>query len=101
MFWRSRAFINIDSTIPTKLVGHCRRDRCADPLSIEANRSEELRRIAVVDETVGQAQQQDPPLNLEAGKGFAHRAARASHHLMLFHGDDQMMAVGKLPHELD
>src|ERR671939_1931785 len=100
MFCRSRAFINTDFTIPTKLVGHRLFDRCTDAFGIEADGGEELRRVAVVDEPVGQAQQQHAPFNLEGSKGFAYRAAGAAHHLVFFDGDDQTMALGELPHQL-
>src|SRR4051812_36727851 len=101
MFWRSRAFINTDFTIPSNLLGHCLCDGCADAFGVQADGSEQLRRIAVVDETVGQPQQQHAFFDAERSKGFAHCAARASHDLVLFHGDDQMMALGERSHELD
>src|SRR3954447_11345810 len=88
MFWRSRAFINTDFTIPTNLVGHCLLDCCADAFRIQSDRSEQPGRVAVVDEAVGQAQQQHPLFDLEGGKGFAYGAARSAHHLVFFHSND-------------
>ena len=54
--------------------------------------------IAVLDEAVGQAEEQH--VDLAPGEGFENRAARAAHDLVLLDRDDQLVRAGQLAHEV-
>src|SRR5437016_5775482 len=100
MLCRSRAFMGLFYH-PTKLLGHCRAYRVPDAGRIQPHRGEQLCRVAMVDEAVRQPQKENFPVKSHAGQCFAHRAARAAHHLVLLHGDDEPMAFGQAFHQLD
>src|SRR5688500_6235031 len=90
MFCRSRAFM-LSFYHPTKLLGHYVRNRLLDASGVQPDRCKQPAGIAVVDEAVRKSQKQNA--FFAAGQRLAHRGAGTAHHLVLFDGHQQLMAV--------
>src|SRR5688500_2643912 len=89
MFCRSRAFI------APILLGHRVPDGLLDSRAVEAHGCKQPARVAVIDETVGQPEEQH--LRFPA-KDFTHCGTRAAHHLVLFDRDEKLMRARQLAH---
>src|SRR5258706_2198626 len=83
---------------PSKLLGNYALNRFLDAGGVQPYRRQEFCGVAVVDEAVGQPQQQRAGLRIR--KDLQHRAARSAHDLVLFHGDDQLVRRGQSLHQL-
>src|SRR5688500_15906039 len=92
MLCRSRAFI------APILLGERAPDRLLDARGIEPHRRKQPARVAVIDEAVGQPEEQHLGL---ASQDLAHCGARAAHHLVLFDGDEKLVRSRELPHHVD
>src|SRR5688572_19696422 len=73
------------------------RNGLLDALGIQPHRSKQPSRVAVIDEAVGQAEQQDLRLPLQ---NLADRRARAAHDLVLLDRNKQFMVFRKLLDQL-
>src|SRR5512135_2139803 len=99
MLYRSRDFIK-PILHPTDLLGYYAADRFHYPCRIQAYRCEQRGRVAVVDEAVGQSEQQHAGLEAHVRQRLAHRAPGAAHHRMLLDRHEQLVRLGQPPHEL-